>query len=191
MRCCPLAFTLLLVPRISFASTFAVSGSVLRVDEGTYRVELAESPIATTPNAPGDCPEGFAYDCCYPTFCGFQVSGSFGLPTNVTGGSGYDQIREGFISWGAGGLQSFEVQFDFAASPAAPSSMVIDFEAAIFWFGRCEGEFGDFELDPIDSPGSGRLYADLPARVGDSATLREIPVAVKNRPWGAVKQLYR
>jgi hypothetical protein len=189
-----LALSALLVPEFAFASTFAGTGSILRVDEGTYRVQIAVSIAQAGPfNGTDTCPDGWTGSCCFAMYFFLTVSGPFGVPTNVSDYDLHEEVGDGFVSWIWSNTYGAEVQFDFAATGSMPSSFSIDFGAGIYWEGWCtDPQSGhDTHLSPADDFGGGRLHADLPTRVGDSAPLRPIPVSVETRPWSAVKQLYR
>jgi len=161
------------------------SGSILRLDEQTYRVVIqANVPLSSFA---GLCSEDGQLTCCWPHESAMGVKGPFGLPSNESPGTDF---MEGSLEWFLS-LQSIpEVQFDFAVSPSQQSPMPFECFASRTEEGDCSvPQRGSYRVF-IGGLHSETVYGVLPTRVGDSAPLRPT-VAVQPTPWSAVKQLYR
>jgi hypothetical protein len=164
-------------------------GTVLRVDEDTYRINFTASyHTILYSGCPGDppewLPEGTTAWCQFISI--FRLNGEFGIPRNSNCGEpSVGQLWCGVPhSWHSD-------QFDFEAS-SAPSRLTLewsisgDYGCEWCWPEACQG------VHQLCGSGyaGGVVYADLPIRVGDSASFQPT-AAVESTPWGAVKQLYR
>ena len=162
------------------------SGSILRLDEQTYRVVI-EGYISTSD--PPSCPEGRTRYCCWTYFSRFSISGPFALPGNVIPPT--DFVGPGGMGWFSERASVSGAQFEFAVSPTQTSPMPFECWGMREDQGEC--------YDPSGGPRTGfllygehaqTLYGVLPARVGDSAPLGPA-LAVESTPWTTVKRFYR
>jgi hypothetical protein len=164
-----------------------ITGSVLRVDERTYRIQFDAywEGVSPDPGCLGDPPTEDAYMWC-ATWSSFGLRGSFGLPKN----SDCCGVMDGQV--GCGGIPSrgFSCQFDFEPPLAESSRLTLEWSISGDYFCQwCWEECGGSNLCGSGYAG-GVVYADLEIPVGDSTPLQPV-VAVESKPWGAVKQLYR
>ena len=160
------------------------SGSILRLDEHTYRVVIQGSipvPVAI-------CPVGNTMYCCRLYVSQFAVKGPFGLPGNVMPSG--EREEEGELYWYSTGSIT-GVQFEFAASPSQQTPMTFECWGAIEFAYDCQDPTaGEPNSILLRGEHAEAVYGALPTRVGDSAPLQPT-VAVESTPWAAVKQLYR
>lgn len=170
-----------------------IAGSVLRLDERTYRIHFEATYELTI--WPG-CEDGNPATCEFcpcPYYCYdwsyFTLSGPFSLPTNLDPDRNCVEVlqnEEGFI-WCHGPCTNMSIQFDFEPSSAGTSRL------ALTWV--MQGEYlcsACVFNDTICGNGfnRGEVYAVLPSRIGDAIPLEPV-VAVEPSTWSTVKQLYR
>jgi len=164
-----------------------ITGSVLRVDEGTYRIQFIAFWVPVlNEGCPGDPPSEDAYSYCNGADTFFAMSGDFGIPKDSSD-CWWSEDGHGITCYGGSHVES---QFEF--EPPVGSSRL-----SLSWYVggdyRCKWCFTTLCWPAVSCGGgsaSGEVYAVLPTRVGDSTPLEPV-VAVAAKPWGAVKQLYR
>ena len=165
-------------------------GSVLRLDEQTYRIQFVASYYIMVDAGclgppPEGLPEGTFLYCDERTQ--FRLHGAFGIPRN----SDCCYFGEDQVLCNAIPFFSYSCQFDFEPPMTESSRLTLewyiggDYICQWCWPSFCQSAnlcgYGY---------ASGVVYADLPSRIGDSTPLTPA-VAVESTPWTAVKQLFR
>lgn len=192
-----LLVALTFVPFSLAASEATLTGEITHVDIDTWRVDLTLTWTGEGPSDPlPTCTSRFEQ---YVADMYLGIEGPLGIPQGMNPDWGIP--GEDNILWFSASLGT---HFSFLFVPASSSSdITIRYDAGIDW---------DLELYTCDqqdpcpepcgggtfagrSPGPsevafGRLYADLPQGIGESAALRDVPVTATKQTWGHVKSLF-
>lgn len=188
MKLASAAATALVFMTLAAATTHAqgmITGSVLRLDERTFRIRFEGCRLDPYPECGGDPPTEGAFLSCTP-WTGAGVSGDFGLPSNSDCG-----VEEGQIRCYPRPFNCVSSQFDFEPTLPVPSRLTLRWDVYGDWvcewcFPLCYGS--GFVCGGFGA--GGEVNVALPTRIGDSAPFEPV-VAVRPSTWGMVKQLYR
>lgn len=170
------------------------SGTVLRVDEQTCRIQFSmgytEGPYS---GCLGEPPTEGARESCVSMFNYFILSGPFGLPRNSDCG-----LNEDHVSCGDWPFPYVTSRFDFDAPLTGSSRLTLEWTIQGDWYCQwCPSGFattgecgGSYDHCGPDVRATGLVSAVLPTRIGDSVPLEPV-LAVEATAWGMVKRLYR
>jgi len=176
-------------------STLTVTGSILRLDEETCRIQFVPTVEILAP-ATDNC-SGVGY-CCWRTgnpWWTLSVTGAFGPAMNISP-EVCTASEAGIVDCEPVSAQ--RVQFDFAV-PSTASDLNLDFNLVVYWhYIHVQGCAPDCQTGTCDRWGTEESHdwahvkhrGIIPARAGDSTALEPF-VTVEAGSWAVVKQLYR
>jgi len=173
-----------------------ITGSVLRVDEQTCRIQFdayCEVPPFDGRLCLGEPPVEGVWPDCHVVLGYVFLNGAFGVPRE--NGDCDDREQDHLFCYFPSERLSpwYSSQFDFEAPPGLPRLTLewgINADMGCSWCYPSWGYCQPAHVLCVPCSAGGLVNAILPTRVGDLASFEPI-VAVESTPWGVVKELYR
>ena len=160
-------------PAMATFTIFSASGTLTRLDETTFRLQIGGGLWGNDPLLSPAYPIG-----AYTVNSGYVVSGPFGTPFNPEGGMHYyldrDYAATYFQPWRLAGLTTFGFDFELPDSHNSPRLFMNLTIYAEIWHWVMDSPYDQYS--PVGGlTGNGTVFADLPTTIGTSNPVEQTP----------------